>query len=269
MSLEMNLRSIVSQEPPRRVLDNSSSYFPDFGYKTASGLINSLKQSLRRYQMPHIIYAFGEPENGKEHIIRDIIAKLYYNNPNETDPEKRGKGLVQRLEKDIPIYLIGWGFNFSILKSKGLVPEDLVFGQFTPEQIDLSSKEEEQLLVEVLKENSGRRALIVVKNPTVAGARLNDEFFGANLGYTVAKKIAKRTDGFAETTYKDFWVAGKAEPEVEIHGDTARPALEKLVDKPDEFLTALEAFGETVLLPPEGLTKEVMSELNKYGSLFS
>lgn len=265
MNPEFDQLPIFRLSPPRRVLNASTAYFPDYGYKTSGAFVGALKRSIRTYQMPHILFSFGEPENGKEHVVRDIIAELYYKNPNSEDPEKRGKGLIPELEEKhgfpIPIYLLGWGFMFSILKLKGLAPKDKVFGQFTPEEIDRGSQEEESLLKEILRENQGRRALIAVKNPTVAGARFDGELFGVNFGYTVAEKIAKRLNGFNEVEYRDFWSAGKAEVEVEMHGDKTRPELEKIVDKPDEFLQALKDSGETVFLPPEGLTPRVMQEL--------
>lgn len=263
--MEIEQTPIFRQEPPRRALDASTASFSDYGYQTPGKLITALKRSLRAFQIPHLLFSFGEPENGKEHVTRDIIAKLYYKNPNEEDPNKRGKGLIPELEDlqgfPIPIYLVGWGYMFSILKAKGLAPVETKYGGFTLDHINKASLELDDIVSTALRENQGKRAIIAVKTPAVAAARFEGELFGANLGFTTAEKITYRRDKFKELKYRDFWVAGKAEYEVEIQGDAIRPKLEKLVDQPEEFLKALEESGEKVLLPPEGLTEQVMQEL--------
>lgn len=248
MNLEFGQHPIFKLDPPKRVLDNSTQFFTDYGYKSPKGLTRALRDSLKINEIPHLVIVLGKPKAGKMHVVWDIANRVSAGLPQSPD-------------------IILWGNCFSIAKLKGKIDRDGKYGEFDESAMDKITEEFEDLTLKVMHERPvgtpGKR-LIFIKVPATTGAYIDKEFFGKNRGITTLRKIARREGPFQDLPYKSYWIAEVATPGVEIQGDSVRVGAEKVVDNPSELARTLENSGEVILTNNRKITTADENELVHY-----
>lgn len=241
---QLEQRFLPAMEPPKRVIDTSTRYFDNYGYKSPKKFIDALSKSIDNNDVPHVVTVLGRPKSGKMHVVWDIA--------NSVAP-KFG------IDPDI----ILWGNCFSIAKLKGKIPGEGIYGGFTKEHMNAITEEFQDLIVKVLAEKKGR-SLIFIKAPAVTGAFIGERFFGVNRGITSLRNLALHEQPFDEFKYVPFWFAEVGTPYVEMQGALVRESLEGFIDQPEEIARGLENSGEMIITSHGRITRRERRELAAY-----
>lgn len=238
------MEPVPIMEPPKRVFDSSTQFFPDYGYKSPGGLRRALRESLDTQEIPHLVFVLGKPKSGKMHVVWDLANKL-----------------SNRLSKPPDIVL--WGYSFSIAKYKGRIHPG-VYGEYDYADLNAVTDELCDLTYKTIRDHQGRKHLIFIKVPPSTGAEINGQFYGRNRGYTALKAVAKRMAPFTELAYKSFWIGEVADFTAEAQGNRVRPELEQSIDKPIEVAQKLQESGEIILTRHGRITEEEQKVLIDY-----
>lgn len=242
MNLEYGQLPTFKLEPPRRVLDTTMPYFDDYGYRSSYRFLRSLGESMYKRKKPHLLLLLGEPNNGKEHILRDFIAWLRKG--------KRSEGFISKIEREqghpVPIDAVYWGNTFSVGKAKGQFPEDLQYEEFSKRSMHLVTENFEELINKAISDREGEKSLIVVKG-VLAGIRINGQLRGSNCGSTAYENLIKRRGPFAGLDYEVYTFGVIADSDAVGDGNKLRMKAEKKVDNPTKLAEELSNSGEIIL----------------------
>lgn len=245
---------ISKMEPPKRILEATSPFFDDYGYRSPSRAICAIDESLDRKRKPHVLLFAGEPKNGKQHEILDVLSRLYQ--------RKRTKGVLQRIAEEqgypVPIDAVYWGNAFSVAKVKGRIP-DSFYGQFGPDALEIVTEEYKDLSRLAIEERQGQAAIIVVKGVIVAGAYIDGVLHRVNRGLTAWENILKRQGPFENLDYEAYTFGEVAEPDAVEHGNQTRSDSEKVIDDAKTLVATQQAAGE-IILTKEGKQAELTQE---------
>lgn len=244
---------IPTMGPPKRVLEATTPFFDDYGYRSPKRAIRAISESLDRHRKPHLIFVIGEPKNGKQHELLDIIANLH--------KQQRSEGILQKIEREqgypVPVDAVYWGNAFSVGKAKGRFPKHLLYGDFGGELMNWVTDEYEQLIA--LKERTNQAAIIAAKGVLLTGARIDGRLYGVNRGLTAYEKILSKQGPFANLDYQSFMFGIVADPEAVACGNELRTEAEKQIDNTPALVQTLKHKGE-IIITPQGEQTELTQE---------
>lgn len=251
--LEFNLRQAaeIMQKRPESVFSNLRGVSAEFGMHRKEEFVRSLDRSLAKRKRPIVLAILGESVSSKTTVARDIVAEVFgYGDRKITKTSK----LIEQKGEIIPVEGIFWGEILTLTKSLGLTENpDARFGEFTVNDNREGTKVFAQEIAQSVKENQGKRRLILAEGVGVTGmpwlkknpkSDLTEvEPFEYDRGVVAYWDLSAKKGEFKGLDYDVYWLGVVADPAIREMGKKVRANLGNVVADPEKAVKALKEAG--------------------------
>ena len=181
----------MTSSPATPILDGLRAVPGGFGQPTFAGFYAALVGAALRHaasgEAPPVLLVMGEPLAGKSTFLSQLFVRL----TGGTRDEGRGDGGIRP-------HLVRWGDTIRAGKQLGVVAPERQFGDLTPKELAGTSALLAQAAQAAQQAAQGDGpAIVVVEAPGVT--MVTDESGqqqGLDRGYSLARDLARRDDGF-------------------------------------------------------------------------
>ncbi|HZQ29574.1 MAG TPA: hypothetical protein VFA93_00660 [Patescibacteria group bacterium] len=239
---------IVQLQEPEQVYGSLRAFAGEYGTQDRIEFIRSLDKSLARNSQPLVLSLIGEPVSGKTHVGRDIANVVF---KGEDGRESEVAKLEQETGEKVPVYSLYWGDLIALAKLKSKIPNTSSDETNDKDQLKQISSFYGEVLSDLLKNNQGRRCLIITEMVGVTGAYIKDaksaggtKFFGYDRGHSTLWKLSSRLNGFSGLRYDVYFLGIAATQQIRERGISFKEKLRK-TGNPDEIARVFQESGES------------------------
>jgi hypothetical protein len=272
----------VTSIPATSILDGLQAVPGGFGQPTFAAFYAALTSAVRERGdtgLPPILLVMGEPLAGKSTFLSQLFVRL---TQRPHPPEERGSDRHLQVSSPPPAhrergsggegirpYLVRWGDTIRAAKQLGDVDPERQFGDLTPDEFARTSARLGEAASAAQQAATGQgSSLVVVEAPGVTMVTdRSGQPRGLDRGYSLARRLAQREDGFLLVLCADRRVRdanlGTREARLATGGSEVREATQlaanRIHQQVTDLLYDLTTEG-TLSLPerslPDPLTRE-------------